>query len=190
MKERGILFSAPMVRAILEGRKTMTRRVVKDQAFDMTGLSPEIQNSFENAARNSEFWAGFVRSCHHGQPGDQLYVRETFYAFLGWKVLYRADDDGFLPDDGWRPSIHMPRWASRITLEITSVRVERLQDISTEDCIAEGVSTTLRGHDAEVDMREQFRKLWNSTIIGREIERYGWNANPWVWVVEFKVVQA
>lgn len=158
-------------------------------------------------------------SCPYGLPGDRLWVRETFYAFGRWETrfsqkkgrdewhfvdmtlecgrsyAYVADGSHPLPmrgkrdagvTPGWwkRPAIHMPRRASRLLLEIVSVRVERLQDISVEDCIAEGLTTALREHDAVVDLFDQWRSLW-SGINGTE----SWGANPWVWCIEFEVVQ-
>ncbi len=174
--ERPILFSAPMVRAILEGTKTQTRRVVKEAAH------------------------GKSRACPYGAVGDRLWVRATC-AIVGstdpGHVLYRASGykeecqrlrlENCPPEDQvrWRPSIHMPRWASRISLEITGARVERLQEISVEDCIAEGLSTNSREHDAEVHLRDQWKDLW-SAINGAD----SWNANPWVWVIEFKRVES
>ena len=211
MKERPILFSGPMVRAILEGRKTMTRRVVK------------LRYGADVVVTNGQVWkparvdyAGYV-DCPYGQVGDRLWVRETFGMFKqlpgdqihalvrgdgrgdGFTPHYRATDTLEMPDGAWRPSIHMPRWASRILLEVVSVRVERLQDISEEDARAEGVERVVAGvgwrrycdPDSEEvgvppcgDARRSFRSLWKF-INGDE----SWNANPWVWVVEFKRVQ-
>ena len=186
-KERPILFSGPMVRAILDGRKTQTRRVAKP--LDIT--------------------------CPYGSPGDRLWVRETWTPdhaafYPHFPVCYRA---GFGPEyerkNGhvwsseqnawfpwkWRPSIHMPRWASRITLEITGVRVERLNDISEEDAIAEGIhqfaALSLWGNDPKGtpaklvggNPQEAFALLWES-INGEG----SWALNPWVWVIEFKRV--
>lgn len=165
-RERPILFSSPMVRALIAGTKTQTRRVVKGE------------------------WI----VCPYGGPGDRLWVRESHWWFkdehdpvTGYyppkltaeDVEYRAD--GERPGRSWRPSIHMPRWASRITLEITGVRVERLQDISAEDCIAEGMQSRMREHDAVCDLRDQYRDLWEH-INGPG----SWDANPWVWVLEFR----
>ena len=206
MKERPILFSAPMVQAILDGRKTQTRRAVKPQpAGEIRRGEPDFnhwidtkywerQNQKENRGIGTR---GFA--CTYGQPGDRLWVRETWMDLQGTGIeivtgsreryAYGADTPrGSYGDDQrkcyglkWRPSIHMPRAASRITLEITSVRVERLQDISTEDCISEGLNATLREYDAEVNLRDQFQELWEST--GGD-----WAANPWVWVIDFKVL--
>jgi hypothetical protein len=188
MKERPILFSAPMVRAIREGRKTMTRRVVKGRALDWldeVGFTPDFVASKDNAM------------CPYGKPGDRLWVRETWQGPLYDEPLTDEDDiytpafcvykaDGvpkpeFINSDDemvcrWRPSIHMPRWASRITLEIVSVRVERLRDISMDDVFAEGCMLS-----TSKDEPRDFQNLWES-ISGAG----SWAANPWVWVVEFK----
>lgn len=217
MKERPIIFSGPMVRAILDGRKTQTRRVCKGQR--------ELSNVHDFQ----------IDRCPFGQPGDLLWVRETWrigawdqdagcvaldysadgFARREWiqvpdndlflKLWQQSCDDayaaGLHPFDGffkwepgqspcrWRPSIHMYRWASRITLEITGVRVERLNDISGKDSAAEGV--TFSGLGAGVPLRgdiwrkniDGFRDLWES-INGAG----SWNANPWVWVIEFRRV--
>jgi hypothetical protein len=125
--------------------------------------------------------------CRYGQPGDRLWVRETF-AVLGDEdkhvLHYRATHP--IEGSGWKPSIHMPRWASRITLEITSVRIERLQDISGEDSAAEGVtgpigSPRAYGVVTKQFARDQFMRLWES-INGPD----SWQVNPWVWVIEFE----
>jgi len=150
-----------MARAIHENRKTMTRRVIKPQPLDIHG------SAFMKTTK-----------CPYGQPGDRLWVRETF-AESRSGVIYRAApmfDDCEEGDVSWKwkPSIHMPRWASRITLEITAVRVERLQDISEEDAKREGFPDVVH-----------FYELW-TILNGKE----SWRANPWVWVVEFKVAQA
>lgn len=179
MKERPILFSAPMVRAILDGSKTQTRRVVKLQT--------------PKAASISDFCVDGIRvgRCPYGQPGDRLWVREA-WADCDKLVRYYATDDVH-PLRKKRPSIHMPRWASRITLEVTGVRVERLQDISEGDCIDEGIGQVVqerlpkfevRGEYDAIDIEpvEEYRDLWES-INGPD----SWGANPWVWVVKFKV---
>ena len=196
MKERPILLSGPMVRAILEGRKTMTRRVVK------------LRHGADVVVVNGQVWkparvdyAGYV-DCPYGQPGDRLWVRETLRAKDGFMVY--AADDGRIDCDGldWPAcieprktivSIHMPRWASRLTLEITGVRVERLQGISAADAQAEGLDFVPDGAAAHGikglatswsnDPRKSYRALWES-INGPG----SWEANPWVWVVEFKLV--
>lgn len=199
-KERPILFSAPMVRAILEGRKTVTRREVKKQAA-LDCLAAGFEPAFLALPGNSDL-------CPYGQPGDRLWVRETFIDLRGTGVEHRPDPDGPLQryayaadcrpgshsdearkDFGlkYKPSIHMPRAACRILLEITDVRVERLQDISRADIRAEGLQCPpeLASDDVSPNYRDWYpvawRELWEST--GGD-----WNANPWVWVVEFKRV--
>mgnify|MGYP000644442201 CR=1 FL=1 len=170
MSDRPIIFSAPMIRALLDGRKTQTRRVLKPH--------------------------GDTFSAPSYRRGDRLYVREAAH-IDGTSVNYRADHPGDSAGLGWRPSIHMPRWASRITLEITGVRVERLQDISPFDCEAEGVQRLPLQDDqpqpwwtADVSAGPilhsrsalgAYHRLWE-TINGPD----SWDANPWVWVVEFK----
>jgi len=184
VKERPILFSAPMVRALLAGTKTQTRRAIK-----VPSVAPWTQHE-------DGYWSGagtgLIR-CPYGQPGDRLWVRETWCD--DWKesrgIVYRADGDlvAEMFDAGctWRPSIHMPRELSRITLEITDVRVERLQEISEADAKAEGVYPPPAGTDddgAHFDAgsyRDGFRSIWES-IHGPG----AWDANPWVWVLEFR----
>jgi hypothetical protein len=192
VKERQILFSTPMIRAILEGRKTVTRRIIKPQPREV-----RIQGGD---------WL-----CDDGRilrpyalPGGHLWVREGF-AWSGYEkshdhVWYRADGErgGGI---NWRPSIHMPRWASRITLEVTGVRVERLQEISARDAVAEGIECPLMRLDdarlAEASrwaggfdtgscqlVRVLFRDLWDS-INGPG----SWESNPYVWVVSFRRVK-
>lgn len=213
VKERPMLFSAPMVRALLEGSKTQTRRVAKFKPRDagcnlsfsamrvghyMTG-KPEAGFVLHAGAGDSTF----PLICPYGQPGDRIWVRETFQGplFDGERMdEFRRDsskfekpefcvfaaDGGGPPefqdaDDNlfcrWRPSIHMPRWASRIQLEIVAVRVERLQAISYDDAVAEGID-----HEYPKAVA-QYHALWE------QINGAGsWSANPWVWVVEFKRV--
>ena len=193
MKERPILFSAPMVRAILDGRKTQTRRVVKPQPSqelldDYAQIRRERGVQKDDAEMLSE-----CLPCPYGFPGDRLWVRETWARDdEDGALMYRADvgcdDDANAWERGriegvsryrWRPSIHMPRWASRITLEITDVRVERLQDIGEEDAEAEGIP---RSDVSPPDMgRFAYQQLWES-INGPD----SWAANPWVWVIGFK----
>ena len=218
-KERPILFSAPMVRAILVGRKTVTRRALNEQALKNIGYGVQLGECHELPTEgplhpNS---VGYYNDfCPCGQPGDRMYVRETFMDLQGTGVEHRPDPDGPLQryaygadtrpgssgdearkDFGlkWKPSIHMPRAASRILLEITDVRVERLQDISEEQCTAEGVraarddSGTLVGREGPgqyitpwLTRKEAFRDIWES--VGGD-----WEANPWVWCIEFKRVK-
>lgn len=195
MDERPILFSAPMVRAILGGRKTQTRRLVKPQpqvygADDAWGLT------FRDKCGGGSDW--LTKYCQYGQPGDRLWVREKFLVETSGSCRYDAEglSPGEYPDwlqrasivhyaattdltslGNWKPSIHMPRWASRITLEIRSVRVERLHEISVNDVRAEGVGP----------QDEPFVYLWDS-INGKK-PGASWESNPWVWVIEFKKIE-
>ncbi|MBZ0126401.1 MAG: hypothetical protein K8F32_08535 [Rhodocyclaceae bacterium] len=187
MTERPILFSAPMVRAILDGRKTQTRRIVKPQPT-ITALDD---------GRYDAAWGGrFALGCStpgeclspwspYGQPDDRLWVRETFSEFdtlNGMVCWYKAesDDPDYWHNVTWRPSIHMPRRLSRITLEITGVRVERLQEISEADAEAEGCTADPCDGPTFYD---DFASLWRR-INGPD----SWAANPWVWVISFKRV--
>lgn len=196
MKERPILFKGDMVRAILEGRKTQTRRVVKAFKHLVPALGAELDciKDVDGAPSRLDMAPDNWECCPYGQPGDRLWVRESFAdesggtrKFCGNHIYYRADAEGVDLQGGfWTPSIYMPRWASRITLEVTGVRVERLQDISEEDAVDEGVSPRdWRGDNMSPDRaRKAFRRLWES-INGPG----SWDANPWVWMVEFQRVQ-
>lgn len=184
MRERPILFSGPMVRALLNGTKTQTRRVAMHTVCGV------------RVARLAYDPAPDVRACPYGVPGDRLWVRETFAPFSTGGAVYRADKPRFSPDahevvgGSWHPSIHMPRWASRLMLRITDVRVERLQDISEADAKAEGVepiqcepaSLAFGTWKARFRYRDAYRALWDS-INGKRAE---WSSNPWVWVVAFE----
>lgn len=211
MKAGPILFNMDMVKAILAGRKTQTRRMVK-LPKDCYWLSEEDGTWIDSNLEHG-YWHAEELPCPlgeaplNGQPGDLLYVRETFCpdplcdddswadngcSYVEWvgcglpandipeplkkpeNCIFRADWTG--SPVIWTPSIHMPRWASRLTLEITDVRVERLQEISNDDALAEGIGAPLDQRYAAIDA---FRPLWNS-IYGN------WDTNPWVWVVEFK----
>lgn len=202
MKERPILFSAPMVLAILAARKTQTRRIIKDDLWAC--LTPE-DFAPDGDAEPGEY-------CPHGAPGDHLWVRETWathadegQTFVNYRarmrgesgisepgavrpeIFYRADGgEPFI--NNWRPSIFMPRWASRLTLEVESVRVERLQDISEEDAKAEGVEPApfcKAGRPNGMVHVEAFEHLWDRI----NVDRASWKSNPWIWVVSFKRVQ-
>jgi len=173
MKERPILFSAPMVRAILDGSKTQTRRVVKDAQPAGIGLCHWSKTGWAHLQLSGGCSCQTVR-CPYGIPGDRLWVRETFNGNAEVGYAYRATE----PDMNgcpWRPSIFMPRAASRILLEITDVCVQRLQKISDEDARAEGYD---RSHAFP---REWFALLWER-INGTG----SWHANPWVWVITFQ----
>lgn len=223
-----ILFNTEMVRAILNGEKTVTRRLVKPAHLKVLESPyhiehPEVQEK-----------ALIEKLCQPPyQPGDILYVRETWnygyfessdregdvsqwfeelshkgkkqdsylYALAGY--IYRADFDegeevnyGIEHDDGtirmdWRPSIHMPKEAARIFLKVTDVRVERLHEIKNHECVAEGAVKRpdyTKRHDLVLHnrYRQVFAELWDSTIKPSDIDRYGWEANPWVWVISFE----
>lgn len=199
-KERPILFSGEMVRAILEGRKTQTRRVVKHQQV----LDSLNDIGLWDGPGEVEDWEKSF--CPYGKPGDRLWVREAWgYSGLN-RVEYKAspaDGKDFRCVDRWKPSIHMPRCASRITLEITNVRTERLQDISDADSIAEGVEGPFDGPEDHNDGKQfqywrdystqnnyctprgSYRSLWGS-INGN---KHPWISNPWVWVIEFRELE-
>lgn len=182
MAIKPILFNTEMVRAILDGRKTVTRRLVKF------------------LSRKNPNWTGYVKDglmLYNGrnepcikkapyQPGDILYVRES-YSELSFGYVYKADGENIDHLGNvikWHPSIHMPKEAARIWLKVTDVRVERLQDMWASDVSKEGL---LFNKPTTVDeMLLAFAKLWNSTIKKSDIDSYGWNANPWVWVIEFE----
>lgn len=218
MKEHPILFSGPMVRAILECRKTQTRRIVKNPpaypgvskfSFEKHPFAPSAMKGTPaekiKIAPEKNIWVyedwcgnivGILGDCQYGQPGDRLWVREKFSLCDARRpdgnpcVLYSATSEAKVK---WKPSIHMPRWASRITLEITNVKVERLNDISEEDAKAEGVDISemmeLEG-DPEYakqnwNYRTAFKLLWQNIHSMKS-----WNENPWVWVVGFKKMGA
>ncbi|WP_434171278.1 hypothetical protein AHYW_002661 [Providencia manganoxydans] len=221
MKERGIIFNSEMVRAILDGRKTQTRRVVKHQRHPSQEIKLCDDGFFHWSMIGAEKPLSAI-NYEYGRVGDRLWVRETWQGplinytddqplFKGHHIFEKSDncvykaDGGETPeffdcDDnlkrGWKPSIHMPRWASRITLEITNVRVERLNDISARDVVAEGLiqlpvsGRYVRFEGAQHfglayrDHKEAFADLWG------EVSKPDCNfeSNPWVWVIEFKRV--
>jgi hypothetical protein len=192
MKERPILFSGAMVRAILQGRKTQTRRVVKPQPdCTRTSLASCAGNrSVRVIAMRQGMYSIF---CPYGQPGDRLWVKETFTEGEG--VIYRADWNPEVSLDGlWKPSIFMPRRLSRITLEITAVRVERLQDITEADAVAEGIYFD---HDFDGYVSDDEGRHYHGNSAVRSYEHLwqsingagSWEANPFVWVLEFRRVQ-
>lgn len=225
MRERPIIFNADMVRAVLDGRKTQTRRIIQSPAKNMQASGHKVIEYREpgdkwygehvfSMRNQSGTWCDytkeqFLAKCPFGVVGDRLWVRESFYEHGHWQgggydpedSYFVSDKQVLFPADGiqrpserkredfWRsrPSIHMPRWASRITLEITGVRVERLNSMTEKDALAEGC---LGGHDSipgyhySATPHEHFHHVWQS-IYGDD----SWQANPWVWVVEFKRVE-
>lgn len=186
MKERPILFSGAMVRALLAGTKTQTRRVVKMKPHQQIEQRDDGTNWpwMYDSERDADAWL----TCPYGKPGDWLWVRETWHdasSALHSCALYRADG-GEIYGGKWAPSIHMPRWASRITLEITSVRVERLQDIDISAAQAEGVSDT-GSLILDSAGNEQGGPIAEYAVLWEQINGPGsWDANPWVWVLEFR----
>ncbi|MBW5868612.1 hypothetical protein H0I69_12470 [Yersinia enterocolitica] len=199
MNEKPILFNSEMVNAILSGRKTQTRRIMKVQPQVTEQRLRELgawQDGFNLSQQvNAAFQAGFIDvSCPLGKPGDQLWVRETWNKH-GGLLTYRADHDWIeemrkatVCPAKWVPSIHMPRWASRINLLITGVRVERLNDISEQDARAEGVKAWRGPAEELVGGKLAFFELWDS-IYGQK-EGENWQANPWVWVINFERMEA
>jgi hypothetical protein len=210
MRERPILFSGPMVRALLAGTKTQTRRICRDQTATGYEYVTDMEAIFAKKPTSYTGWAKLnpglpfhlPTKCPYGSPGDRLWVREGFYLIHPTQAAYSADASAILGDYhfAWRknkkpqitqhrPSIHMPRWASRLTLEIVSVRVERLWDISEADAVAEGIGRYDNGtfglDDPAACMgltaKIAYMRLWES-INGPG----SWEKNPWVWVVEFR----
>jgi hypothetical protein len=184
MRERPILFSDPMVRAILAGRKTQTRRLATQRHFSEELHARALAVGVEAALLEMPD-PPHVRS-PFGAPGDLLWVRECF-ACPESVTYYRADEADLLPPGArWTPSIHMPRWASRLTLLITSMRVERLQAIAEEDARAEGVAPHEYPYCADDSRyRMSFARLWDSLAA----EGSRWSDDPWVWVVGFERVE-
>ncbi len=208
MKERPILFSDEMVRAILSGQKTQTRRIVKFKYFSheqMRFLHKHPTDGYQFSGTGTYQEVGLMgKFSHFGVAGDRLWVRETFGVMPGTsdeekQLVYRADSPLDIPswpsrrgpiEDfiRWRPSIHMPRWASRITLEITNIRVERLNDISAMDILAEGVDNGMSNPSMGKRWENQQHIAW--VDLWEKINGEGsWDENPWVWVIEFKRVK-
>jgi hypothetical protein len=219
VKEHPILFSAAMIRAILDGRKTQTRRVLGVQPLDILTPADKRASSLAKVTRKwdgKRVWfaltvrgetiegnRGVAFRCKYGEVGDRLWVREAFAWMDDKEVWYRATDeakgaaiegDDVDEDTGkplkfrWTPSIYMPRWASRITLELTGVRVERLQDITEADAIAEGVDAVTMAdmpRQGTMNRYTDFAHIWEKINAKRG---YGWDANPWVWALTFKRV--
>lgn len=230
MNVKPILFNTEMVRAILDGRKNCTRRIVKgfipnDAVWGYTAFTPKGYISCRGTFADGYGEKFFKLPC---KPGDILYVRETWERFECWNCdgdergncpkqpkksvldktcgcyMYRATDE-ISGDAKWHPSIHMPKEAARIWLEVTDVRVERLQEMKPVNVIKEGAypdcwdclntygesgSQCCYGTEEQCsqcdEMMMEWEKLWTSTIKKSDLDRYGWNANPWVWVIEFE----
>lgn len=213
--ERPALMSGPMVRAILEKRKTKTRRVMTPQPEfhqeSPTWLTWRHGIRIGGGRDIRAFEAHALDRCPYGQPGDRLWVREAFFDHGPFdaakpeltkreeRIEYREDEwdrKGDGDAGGWSPSIHMPRWASRLSLEITDVRVERLNEISDADMVAEGITDiddtpVCDPHDMSPatarQVRAAFHSLWNSLNAKRG---YGWDVNPFVWAISFRQVDA
>lgn len=240
--EKPLLFSGPMVRAILAGQKTVTRRIAVRKGWDITSVNPHGLPITQRgggkgfAAVQTEVW-----ECPYGEPGDQLWVREA-WQFKNWtdgecakagcpdaakhptetylgeptRAIYRASYNECIGDPGpWKPSIHMPRWASRITLEVTGLRVERLQNVSHDDVLAEGTQVPVTEDGSlvcrvsgkftpssywpcdtwdELKRRDDFEQQWfrcHFASLWDELNAsrgFSWDSNPWVWVVSFRRV--
>jgi hypothetical protein len=210
MAIKPILFNTEMVRAILDGRKSCTRRLVKPEPQGYFEVSEEPLYVYDTDGNQGKITPPY-------QPGDILYVRETwhkyikrvgkgescrFAEFYGYRASVANSEDA---DEPWRPSIHMPKEAARIWLKVTDVKVERLQEMKPVDVIKEGAypdcwdclntyeesgSQCCYGTEEQCSQCDgvmmEWEKLWNSTIKKTDIDRYGWDANPWVWVIEFE----
>lgn len=189
MAEKPILFNSEMVKAILGGRKTQTRRLVKGLPLAEPWFTVEDGKPMM-CDENGEWYPAERFSAV--QPGDILWVRETWnggrlFGQKGNGYIYAADYQG-QSAFGWRPSIHMPKEAARIFLRVKDVRMERLQGISHEDILREGIAECKgREHGEDCACAEiAFSELWDSTIKKADLPRYSWEANPWVWVIEFE----
>ena len=181
-----ILFNTEMVRAILDGRKTVTRRVVKPQPESRP--TPMKKDSCWPGCFAIQGTAKVIRPPY--QPGDTLWVRETWAKSMAGTFMYQADDKAIMVER-WRPSIHMPREAARLFLRVTDVRVERLQDIDDDGAKAGGANyQDGKNVGWEEKMRrtaiDRFAEIWDNTIKPADLHLYGWEANPWVWVIEFE----
>lgn len=205
MAIKPILFNTPMVRAILDGRKSCTRRVIKPQpdekhtyplGFVTDGTEKKEVGNFGFGI--NEYGGSIQYAKPPYQPGDILYVRETWHKytkrvgegesyhlaeFYGYKASIANSEDA---DEPWKPSIRMPKEAARIWLKVTDARVERLQEITIDGIRNGGISSmAVHAGDMEIALKE-WKNLWNSTIKKTDLDSYGWEANPWVWVIEFE----
>lgn len=197
-----ILFNTEMVQAILEGRKTVTRRLLKlnENTCGLSILRREDDSIFGIYEIDESRVIGKKMHKPPCNPGDILYVRETWHKykkrvgkgnscrieeFYGYKASIANSEDA---DEKWRPSIHMPKEAARIWLKVTDVRVERLQEISGQEVLKEGINSLVHPNAFYFDMnqRDMFARLWNSTIKKSDFDFYGWDANPLVWAIEFE----
>ncbi len=197
ISEKPILFSGEMVRAILEGRKTQTRRVLSYQpdceaVYGPEMFSPTVIDRYGIEQPGAEVFGVYADDwslkCPYGQPGDRLWVRETF-GVVGSSYIYKADfvkaeadcfvefETGVTAPVKWKPSIHMPRKACRIILEVSKIRVERLRNIGDSDAEKEGINPLV------ANKVKAFELLWDSI---NAVRGFGWDVNPWVWVIEFK----
>ena len=204
MKERPIIMGAESVRAILEERKTQTRRVIDPHKYNIAGWDmPRTKEDAEAGYPFAENADGdsfsVVDWCPYGRVGDRLYVKERFAYWIGREAVAYSDmchksiEDIEWEDEvnisniaeggKWKSPIFMPRWASRITLEIADIRVERLQDITGEDALKEGFCN----YGTDVDTLDAFCEAWQKLNANRG---YPWEKTPWVWVITFKVVQS
>lgn len=179
-----ILFNMEMVRAILDCRKSCTRRIIKPQPQGYFEVSEEPLYIYDTDGKQGKITPPY-------QPGDILYVRETFIQAAAHIFWYKADDKPWMSKDLlWKPSIHMPKEAARIWLKVTDVRVERLQDITGLSVQKEGIELDPKECASKFDFITElfllFQKLWDSTIKKSDLDRYGWDTNPYVWVIEFK----
>lgn len=211
MKEKPILLNAEMVRAVLDGRKTQTRRIMTPHHLKMIDAAASAGecHPLESGRQHANSQSYYREWCPFGAVGDRLWVREAIFPAplelqssppreTKWNIAYRggAQLEKTAPAtynptiynyERWTPSIHMPRWASRITLEITGVRVERLNSMTERDAIAEGCMgghNSIPGYHYSATPHEHFHHVWQS-IYGAD----SWQANPWVWVIEFKRVE-
>ena len=203
MSIKPVLFNTEMVRAILEGRKSCTRRIVKgfipnDAKWGYTAFTPKGCISCRGTFADGYGEKFFKLPC---EPSDILYVRETWGYPIALnsdkQYVFRADEvaeSGFKNDSHiWHPSVHMPKEAARIWLKVTNVMVERLQEMTLKDFKAEGIyddyktySEAYTDHLRQMAYPKVFARLWNSTIKKSDLDSYGWDASPWVWVIEFE----
>lgn len=179
-----ILFNMKMVRAILDCRKSCTRRIIKPQPQGYFEVSEEPLYIYDTDGKQGKITPPY-------QPGDILYVRETFIQAAAHIFWYKEDDKPWMSKDLlWKPSIHMPKEAARIWLKVTDVRVERLQDITGLSVQKEGIEVDPNECASKFDFISElfllFQRLWDSTIKKSDLDRYGWDTNPYVWVIEFE----